>query len=114
MGTGADGQTSTTNMFLWQPQAAAFYPPCVDGDYNMGVMGHEFGRMVENRMITKALGSRQGSHAGAMGEAFGDLNAVEYMHQNDYVPVGGADEWAEGPYATGNPIRHIRNLNVSG
>ena len=97
MGTGADGQTSTTNMFLWQPQAAAFYPPCVDGDYDMGVIGHEFGHMVENRMIAKGLGSRQGSHAGAMGEAFGDLNAVEYLHEYDYVPVGGADEWAEGP-----------------
>ena len=44
-------------MFLWQPQAAAFYPPCVDGDYDMAVIGHEFGHMVENRMIAKGLGA---------------------------------------------------------
>ncbi len=113
MSTGADGTTATTNMFLWQPQAAAFYPPCVDGDYDMAVIGHEFGHMVENRMIAKGLGPRQGSHAGAMGEAFGDLNAVEYLHEYDYVPVDGEDEWAEGAYATGNPTRGIRNLNMS-
>ena len=113
MNTGADGVPATTNMFLWQPQAAGFYPPCVDGDYDMSVIGHEFGHMVENRMIGKGLGPRQGTHAGAMGEAFGDMNAGEYLHEYNYVPVGGADDWAEGAYATGNPTRGIRNYNTS-
>jgi extracellular elastinolytic metalloproteinase len=111
MSTGADGTTATTNMFLWQPQAGAFYPPCVDGDYDMSVIGHEFGHMVENRMIAKGLGPRQGTHAGAMGEAFGDLNATEYLLEYDYVPVDGESPTAVGPYATGNPFRGIRNLN---
>jgi len=113
MNTGADGVPAVTNMFLWQPQAAAFYPPCVDGDYDMSVIGHEFGHMIENRMIAKGLGPRQGTHAGAMGEAFGDMNAGEYLHEYNYVPVGGADDWAEGPYVTGNPTRGIRNYNTS-
>ena len=48
-----DGQSSVTNMYLWQPFAGSFYAPCVDGDYDMGVIGHEYGHMVENRMIGK-------------------------------------------------------------
>ncbi|MDQ3333283.1 MAG: M36 family metallopeptidase, partial [Planctomycetota bacterium] len=43
----------------------AFYAPCVDGDYDMAVIGHENGHMIENRMIGKG-GSRGGHHAGAM------------------------------------------------
>ena len=31
----------------------AFYAPCVDGDFDMGVIGHEYGHMIENRMIGK-------------------------------------------------------------
>ena len=64
-------------MFLWQPIAGSFYAPCVDGDYDMAVIGHEYGHMIENRMIGKGNSNRQGDHAGAMGEAFGDLNATE-------------------------------------
>ncbi len=42
-----------TNMYLWQPLAGAFYAPCVDGDYDMPVIGHEYAHMIENRMIGK-------------------------------------------------------------
>ena len=40
-----------TNMYLWQPIAGAFYPPCVDGDYDMTVIGHEYTHAITNRMI---------------------------------------------------------------
>ena len=56
---GADGNHPTTNQFLWQPLAASFYAPCVDGDYDFGVYGHEFGHAIENRMIGKGVGARQ-------------------------------------------------------
>ena len=56
-----DGLPSFTNMYLWQPLAAAFYPPCVDGDYDMGVIGHEYGHMIENRMIGKGNSPRRAS-----------------------------------------------------
>ncbi len=111
MNTRPDGTSSITNMFLWQPIAASFYPPCVDGDYDMSVIGHEYGHMVENRMIGKGIG-RQGGNAGAMGESFGDLQAGEYLYEYDYVPVDGEDPTAVGPYATGNPERGIRNLDL--
>ena len=75
--TFADGVPSVTNMYLWQPIAGAFYAPCVDGDYDMGVIGHEYGHMIENRMIGKG-NTRTGHHAGAMGESHGDLFGMEY------------------------------------
>ena len=46
-----DGASSITNMYFWQPLAGSFYSPCVDGDYDQGVIGHEFGHMIENRIL---------------------------------------------------------------
>ena len=77
MNTGADGGHPTTNQFVWQPLAGSFYAPCVDGAYDFSVYGHEFGHLIENRMIGKGVGARQGTHAGSMGEAFGDFDALE-------------------------------------
>ena len=110
MNTGADGQHARTNMFLWQSLAAAFYAPCVDGDYDFGVFGHEFGHMIENRMIAKGVGARQGNAAGAMGEAFGDFDALEVMNALHIAPVPGSDRYTEGAYVTGNPYNGIRDV----
>jgi hypothetical protein len=112
MSTQPDGQNSTTNMFLWQSLAGAFYAPCVDGDYDMSVIGHEFGHMVENRMISKGA-RRAGHHAGAMGESFGDLNGMEYLNEYGVVPVSGENPYAVGPYVTSNPDRGIRNYGMN-
>jgi extracellular elastinolytic metalloproteinase len=49
MGTAADGLHPTTNMFLWQPLPGAFYAHCVDGDYDVTVLAHEYGHAIENR-----------------------------------------------------------------
>ncbi len=108
MSTLPDGASSVTNMYFWQPIAGSFYAPCVDGDYDQGVIGHEFGHMIENRMIGKGS-ARSGFHAGAMGEAFGDEVAIEYLNENGFVPVDGEDPYATGTYATGNKVHGIRN-----
>ena len=63
MNTQRDGTPSVTNMFLWQPIAGSFYAPCVDGDYDMSVIGHEFGHMIENRMIGKGFRRRASTPA---------------------------------------------------
>ena len=112
MNTQRDGTPSVTNMFLWQPIAGSFYAPCVDGDYDMTVIGHEFGHMIENRMIGKGF-RRGGEHAGAMGEAFGDLNAAEYVNANHDVPVSGLNPFVTGAYVTGNPFRGIRDYAMN-
>ena len=107
-----DGVPSITNMYLWQPIAGAFYAPCVDGDYDMQVIGHEYGHMIENRMIGKG-GRRSGHHAGAMGESFGDLLAMEQLNENGLVPVADENPFTVGAYVTGNKDRAIRNYNMS-
>jgi extracellular elastinolytic metalloproteinase len=112
MFTMPDGASSVTNMYFWQPLAAAFYAPCVDGDYDMGVIGHEFGHMIENRMLGKGA-TRSGHHAGAMGESFGDLNGMEYQNANGFVPTDDENPYAIGTYDTGNKHRAIRNYGMN-
>ena len=107
-----DGQSAITNMYLWQPVAGAAYVPCVDGDFDMAVIGHEFGHMVENRMIGKG-GTRAGHHAGAMGESYGDLMAMEYLNEYGFVPVSNENPYAVGAYATGNFERGVRNYAMN-
>ena len=107
-----EGLSPITNMYMWQPLAGAFYAPCVDGDYDMGVIGHEYGHLIENRMIGKG-GLRSGHHAGAMGESHGDLMAMEYLNGNDLVPTGDENPYAVGTYATGNKVRAIRNYGMN-
>ena len=80
------GLTAFTNMYMWQSVAGAFYAPCVDGDFDMGVIVHEYGHLIENRLIGKG-GLRSGHHAGAMGESHGDLMGMEYLNGNDLVPT---------------------------
>ena len=48
------------------------------------MIGHEYGHMIENRLIGK--GAPFGHHAGAMGESHGDLMAMEYLNENGFVP----------------------------
>jgi len=103
-----DGSSPVTNMYLWQPLAGAFYAPCVDGDYDMGVIGHEYTHLIENRMIGKGA-NRTGHHAGAMGESHSDLLAMEQLLGSDAVPVGDENPFATGTYVTGNKLRGIRN-----
>ncbi|HEX6206962.1 MAG TPA: M36 family metallopeptidase [Actinomycetota bacterium] len=111
MRTLPDGTPSQSAMFLWQPIPGAFYAPCVDGDYDMAVIGHEYTHMIENRMIGKG-NRRMGFHAGAMGESVSDFIAMEHMNEYGDLP-GGDLAWAVGPYVTGNPVRAIRNYNMS-
>jgi extracellular elastinolytic metalloproteinase len=107
-----DGVRPITNMYLWQPLAGAFYSPCVDGDYDMAVIGHEYGHLIENRMIGKGF-LRAGHHAGAMGESYGDLNGVEILNEYGYVPVSGENPFAVGAYVTGNKRTAIRNYGMN-
>ena len=60
-------------------------------------------------MIGKGVGARQGNAAGAMGEAFGDFDALESVNE-PHAPVPGADRYTEGAYATGNPYNGIRDF----
>ncbi len=105
-----DGQRPITNMYLWQPIAGSFYAPCVDGDYDMSVIGHEYTHAITNRMIAgprAGLNSPQG-----MSESWSDLLAMEYGVEHGYAPPG-IQAFTIGQYVTQDPIAGIRNYNMS-
>jgi hypothetical protein len=109
-----DGIPGITNMYLWQPIAAAFYSPCVDGDYDMSVIGHEYTHAISNRMIGGPDGGIVSDQGGAMGESWSDLNAVEHLNAFGFVPTGGENPFSVGAYVTGNPRTGIRNYAMNG
>jgi extracellular elastinolytic metalloproteinase len=104
-----DGVPGITNQYLFQPIAAAFYGPCVDGDFDTSVFGHEYTHAISNRMVGGPDDGLTGLQAGAMGESWSDQVALEYLNAHGYVPLDGADPWAEGPYVTGNKKTGIRD-----
>jgi len=111
--TPKDGQSPNTNMYLWQPIAGAFYAPCVDGDYDMSVIAHEYTHAITNRMIGGPNAGIRGHQGGAMGESWSDLVAMEYLNSNGFVPVAGENPYAVGPYVTGDPVAGIRNFGMN-
>ncbi|MEV7968533.1 M36 family metallopeptidase [Sphaerisporangium sp. NPDC088356] len=110
--TPADGVAPISNMYLWQPQAGAFYAPCVDGDYDMSVIGHEYTHAISNRMVAGPNSGLSGAQAGAMGESISDLFAMEYLFENGFRPRGDTP-YVTGGYVTGDAERGIRNYDMS-
>ncbi|MCD6639071.1 MAG: M36 family metallopeptidase [Nocardioides sp.] len=105
-----DGIPGITNQYLFEPIAGAFYAPCTDGGLDMGIVAHEYGHAITNRMVAgpdEGLTSEQG---GAMGESWGDLIAGEYQFSHGYS--NGGNVWAVGAYATGNTRTAIRDYAI--
>jgi extracellular elastinolytic metalloproteinase len=111
-GTPRDGLPPTTNMFLWQPIAGAAYPPCVDGDYDMTVIGHEYTHAISNRMIAGPDSGISGFQGGSMGEGWSDLVAAEYLAEYGYRAPGDTP-FVTGAYVTGNNTTGIRDYDGS-
>jgi extracellular elastinolytic metalloproteinase len=108
-----DGVPGISNMYLWQPYAGAFYPPCADGDYDFGIIAHEYTHAISNRMAGGPDANLSGPQASAMGEAWGDLSGIEYLNEFGLMPTNGEDRYLIGAYVTGNSDRGIRNYNVA-
>ena len=100
-------------MFLWQPVPASFYGPCVDGDYDMSVIAHEYTHLISNRMVAGPNAGLSGNQAGAMGESWGDLSGAEFLNSQGLVPVGDENPFAVGPYVTGDKVAGIRNYGMN-
>jgi extracellular elastinolytic metalloproteinase len=111
-GTGRDGLPPTTNMFLWQPIAGSAYPPCVDGDYDMTVIGHEYTHAISNRMIAGPNSGISQAHGGSMGESWSDMVAAEFLYENN-LRAPGETPFIIGGYVTGNTVNGIRNYDAS-
>ncbi|GII90846.1 M36 family metallopeptidase [Sinosporangium siamense] len=110
--TGPDGVAPITNMYLWQPSAGSFYGPCVDGDYDMSVIGHEYTHAISGRMIGGPNSGWQGAQAGAMNESTSDLFAMEHLFEYGFRPRG-ETPYVTGGYVTGDAKAGIRNFDMS-
>ncbi|MFC5823919.1 M36 family metallopeptidase [Nonomuraea insulae] len=110
--TGPDGVAPITNMYLWQPIAGSFYAPCVDGDYDMSVIGHEYTHAISGRMIGGPTAGWSGAQAGAMNESTSDLFAMEQLFEYGFRPSG-QTPYVIGGYVTGDKARGIRNYDMS-
>jgi extracellular elastinolytic metalloproteinase len=110
---GTRGGETITNMYLWQPIAGGFYAPCVDGDFDMSVIGHEYTHAISNRMVAGPNVGLSGSASRAMGESWSDLTAVEYLLEYGFAPLAGENPFAVGPYVTGDHITGIRNYGMN-
>ncbi len=108
-----DGIPPITNMYLWQPIAAAFYAPCVDGDYDMSVIGHEYTHLIVGRMVGGPDSGPTGLQGGAMNESWADQTAVEYLNEYSFVPTADENPFSVGAYVTGNKQRGIRNYGMN-
>ncbi len=108
--TPGDGLAPITNMYLWQPIAGTFYAPCVDGDFDMSVIAHEYGHAISNRMVagpSAGVSTPQG-----MSESWSDQLAIEYLYEFGYAPRG-ARGFTIGEYVTSDSKAGIRNYNMS-
>jgi len=110
--TPPDGMQPVTNMYMWQPFAASAYPPCVDGDFDMTVIGHEYTHAISNRMIAGPDSGITSSQGGAMGESWSDQMAMEYLYESGYTPRG-STPYVTGAYVTGDNATGIRNYDMS-
>ena len=108
-----DGTPGVTNQYLWHPLQGAFYSPCVDGAFDMTVVGHEYTHAISNRMIGGPNNGISGDEGGSMGEGWSDLAAMEYVNGYGFAPVGNENPFAVGPYATGNLQAGIRNYGMN-
>ena len=85
----------------------------MDGDFDMSVIGHEYGHAISNRMAGGPNAGLSGNQPQAMGESWSDLMATEYLHESGFTPVGGENPFAVGPYVTGDKVAGIRNYGMN-
>jgi Zn-dependent metalloprotease len=98
-----DGIPAWSGMFLWEPIAGAFEGNYADGDFDAGIIYHEYSHALTNRYVAggEALGSHQ---SGSMGEGWGDFFGMHYLNKK-----GLQDKPVVGAYVTGNEESGIRS-----
>ncbi len=101
-----DGIPAWSGMFLWEPILGAFEGEYADGDFDAGIIYHEYSHALSNRLVAggEALGSHQ---SGSMGEGWGDWYAMHYLAKK-----GLQEKPVVGAYVTGNEERGIRSYSL--
>ncbi|HET6626519.1 MAG TPA: M36 family metallopeptidase [Nocardioidaceae bacterium] len=99
-----DGIPPWSGMFLWEPIDDSFEGPCADGDFDAGVIQHEYTHGLSNRYVGTEDGALGTHQSGSMGEGWGDWYALDHLHREGYQK-----DSVVGAYVTGNKTRGIRN-----
>jgi extracellular elastinolytic metalloproteinase len=99
-----DGIPPWSGMFLWEPIDDAFEGPCADGDFDAGVIQHEYSHGLSNRYVGTEDGALGSHQSGSMGEGWGDWYALDHLHREGYQK-----DSVVGGFVTGNKSRGIRN-----
>ena len=74
-----DGIPPWSGMFLWEPIDDAFEGPCADGDFDAGVIQHEYSHGLSNRYVGTEDGALGSHQSGSMGEGWGSLVGVDFQ-----------------------------------
>ncbi|MEQ7005520.1 M36 family metallopeptidase [Actinopolymorpha sp. B17G11] len=104
-----DGIPAITNLYLFQPVAARWYGPCVDGALDPTIVAHEYAHAVTNRMVGGPDAGLTTPEGRAIGEAWSDLLAAEYLWEYARTGPDGSSPTAIGAYVAGNRIRGVRD-----
>lgn len=101
-----DGIPAWSGMFLWEPIPGSFEGQYADGDFDAGIIYHEYAHALTNRFVAggEALGSHQ---SGSMGEGWGDFFGMHYLNKK-----GLQEKPIVGAYVTGNAERGIRSYSL--
>jgi len=107
MTTPPDGSSPRMQMYLFKRLPDAPWP-AVNGADDASIVYHEYTHGLSNRLIGDGNGLNANQSA-AMGEAWSDWYALDYLVANGFVADTGADgEVVVGEYATDDGVRGIR------
>jgi len=104
--TPPDGQRPRMRMYLWNA-----FLPMRDGDLDSGIIVHEYGHGISNRLTggPSNVNCLQTLQAGGMGEGWGDFWAICFQYKesdngSDSFPMASYANWGKGirpfPYST--------------
>ena len=102
-GTPADGGSGRMQMYLWTAPT-----PDRDGDVDNGIIAHEFGHGVSNRLFGGPLNVSCVGNGESQGEGISDYISLMFTHRWDTATLGGgAAGRGIGTYALNQPVTGV-------
>jgi hypothetical protein len=97
--TPVDGSRPRCRMYLWNA-----FTPFKDGDFESGIIIHEIGHGISNRLTggPNVVGCLSGGQSGGMGEGWSDWWAIQLMQREEFVA---GDVFPMGDYVVEGGIR---------
>eukprot|EP01065_Artemidia_motanka_P041285 TRINITY_DN532_c0_g1_i1.p1 TRINITY_DN532_c0_g1~~TRINITY_DN532_c0_g1_i1.p1 ORF type:complete len:656 (+),score=227.10 TRINITY_DN532_c0_g1_i1:72-2039(+) len=98
--TPRDGERPRCRMYLWNA-----HTPMKDGDFDSGIIIHEIGHGVSNRLTggPAATGCLPGGQSGGMGEGWSDWWAIQLLQEERFTK---GDAFPMGDYVAAGGIRN--------